>query len=436
MMVVRNYSKPTTSVPTPGLWRRFVRRPQQMWLRKAIFQIHLWTGILMGLYIIAIGISGSILVFKEELFPRPRIDVGTVDTRACTPESLAAVVRNVELAYPDKEVYLTACPSVFNPLYLTTVRAKPKSPATKAGAATGAAASDTEWRVIREPLAVYSHPHTAAVLGAADREGSWVSWMEDLHVNLLMGREGRWWNGVGAAILLALTLTGLVLWWPGIRSWKRGFLVSFRHSWKRINFDLHNVTGFWTILFTLTWALTGMYFTWPKLFTEPVRMISPIVTANYPAEEIKRISQRPITPPAPLDVNAVLRRAQQLSPDGALEGYFYGGGKRPVFTVYMARGDMGDYANTDFLYFDQHTGEHLLTWHRGKNQTLGDWLIWLVVPLHFGTSWGLAVQWLWFLFGLVLPFLTITGFLMYWNRYLSKRWRALRNASPTPTDPR
>ena len=187
-MVVRNYSNPTTSVPTPGLWRRFVRRPQQMWLRKAIFQIHLWTGILVGLYIIAIGISGSILVFKEELFPRPRIDVGTVDTRACTPESLAAVVHNVELAYPDKEVYLTACPSVFNPLYLTTVRAKPKSPATKAGAATGVAASDTEWRVIREPLAVYSHPHTAAVLGAADREGSWVSWMEDLHVNLLMGR--------------------------------------------------------------------------------------------------------------------------------------------------------------------------------------------------------------------------------------------------------
>ena len=57
-MVVRNYSKPVKPVPPPGLWRRFVQRPQQVWLRKALFQIHLWTGILVGLYIIAIGISG------------------------------------------------------------------------------------------------------------------------------------------------------------------------------------------------------------------------------------------------------------------------------------------------------------------------------------------------------------------------------------------
>src|SRR5690606_6687286 len=144
-MVIRNYVKATKSGPPHTLWRRIVERPQQVWLRKALFQIHLWTGILVGLYIIAIGISGSILVFKEELFPRPRIDVGAIDTRACTPESLEAVVRNVSVAYPDKEVYLTACPSVFNPLYVTTVKAKPKGPP-----------SDSEWRAIREPLAVYS----------------------------------------------------------------------------------------------------------------------------------------------------------------------------------------------------------------------------------------------------------------------------------------
>lgn len=417
-MLLQEEPRTVKSNPPPSLWRRIVERPQQVWLRKAFFQIHLWAGIIVGLYVIAIGISGSILVFKEELFPRPHVDVGSVDTRACTPEKLEAVVNNVLRAYPDKEAFLTACPSDFNPLFVTTVREKPK----------GKPASGPPLRVNREELAVYSHPHTAAVLGTADREGSWVAWMEDFHFNLVAGRTGRLWNGIGAAVLLALTLSGLVLWWPGIRSWKRAFLLDFRKSWKRINFDLHNVAGFWTILFTLTWALTGMYFTWPKLFTEPIRQISPIVTATYPSEEMRRVAQRPVTPPAELDVSAVLRRSQQLSPDGALEGYFYGGGRRPVFTVYMARGRMGDYSNTDFLYFDQHTGEHLFTWHRGKNQTLGDWLVWLVAPLHFGTSWGPVVQWLWFLFGLVLPLLTITGFLMYWNRYLCKRWKALRSA--------
>jgi uncharacterized iron-regulated membrane protein len=126
-------------------------------------------------------------------------------------------------------------------------------------------------------------------------------------------------------------------------------------------------------------------------------------------------------PAAPLDVLKVLNESRRLSPDGYLEGYFYGSGPKPVFTVYMARGRMGDYANTDFIYFDQRSGKHLYTWHRGKNQTAGDWTVWLVAPLHFGTSWGPVVKWAWFALGLVLPLLTITGFIMYWNRYLRRK---------------
>lgn len=42
---------------------------------------------------------------------------------------------------------------------------------------------------------------------------------------------------------------------------------------------------------------------------------------------------------------------------------------------------------------------------------------------------GLAVKWLWFVLGLVLPLLTITGFIMYWNRYLGPRFRSLRTQS-------
>lgn len=403
-----------------GMLRRFIERPQQVWLRKAFFQIHLWAGIIVGLYVIAIGISGSILVFKEELFPRPDVDVGAVDTRACTPESLERVVKNVEAAHPGKEAFLTACPSEANPLYLITIRepikVKPGDGPSRRGAP-------------REQLAVYAHPHTGEVVGTANREESWVNWMEEFHFNLLAGRTGRLWNGIGSAILLALLITGLVLWWPGIKSWTRGFLLDFSKSWKRINWDLHNVAGFWSILFTLTWALTGMYFTWPKLFEVPIQKISPIVTAKYPAEEMRRIGQRPAVEKQPLDVNAVLHKAQALSPEGYLEGYFYGGGKKPIFTVYMARGRMGDYATTDFIYFDQNNGEHLYTWNRGQNQTLGDWLFWLIIPLHFGTSWGPVVKWIWFTVGLALPLLTITGFIMYWNRYLVKKWRALRKPS-------
>lgn len=414
-MPVQTDAPATAVAAKKSLRQRVLRQPQQLWIRKAMFQIHLWTGIIVGLYIVAIGISGSILVFKEELMPRPDVRVPAVDLRSCTPEKLVSVVERVQKTYPDKDAFLTACPQEANPLYLTTIREKIKHP----GRPTGPGEH-------RDQLAVYSHPVTGEVIGSANREESWVSWMEELHVNILLGRSGRLWNGIGAATLLALVISGIAIWWPGVQKWKRALVLDLRCGWKRINWDLHNVTGFWTVAFTLMWALTGMYFTWPWLFTTPIGKVSAIVTASYPAAEMRKLAQRPLRPEAPLDVLAVLKKSQQISPDGSLEGYFYGSGPKPIFTVYMARGRMGDYSSTDFIYFDQRSGEHLYTWHRGRNQTLGDWLVWLVAPLHFGTSWGLAVKWLWFVLGLVLPLLTITGFIMYWNRYLGRRFRSLR----------
>ena len=57
-----------------ALW---LRRPKSVWLRKALFQIHLWTGIALGLYVFVISITGSAIVFRNELYnslwPGPRI---------------------------------------------------------------------------------------------------------------------------------------------------------------------------------------------------------------------------------------------------------------------------------------------------------------------------------------------------------------------------
>src|SRR5580698_3616774 len=60
--------------------KQFVRRPQNVWLRKAIFQIHLWTGIASGIYIVAISVSGSALFFRSivnEATPGRKIVAGS-----------------------------------------------------------------------------------------------------------------------------------------------------------------------------------------------------------------------------------------------------------------------------------------------------------------------------------------------------------------------
>src|SRR5580704_3651982 len=49
-------------------WERWLRRPRSLWLRKALFQVHLWTGVALGLYVFVISVSGSAIVFRNELY--------------------------------------------------------------------------------------------------------------------------------------------------------------------------------------------------------------------------------------------------------------------------------------------------------------------------------------------------------------------------------
>src|ERR1700730_12866348 len=63
------------------VWQRWVRQPQKIWLRRALFQVHLWSGILVGLYILMIAVTGSVLVYRNELYraatPPPIIPKGS-----------------------------------------------------------------------------------------------------------------------------------------------------------------------------------------------------------------------------------------------------------------------------------------------------------------------------------------------------------------------
>src|SRR5579872_4755078 len=65
-------------------WERWVRQPQTVWLRKATFQLHLWSGIAFGLYVFFISVTGSVLVYRNELFratSRPPVTVAESGAR-------------------------------------------------------------------------------------------------------------------------------------------------------------------------------------------------------------------------------------------------------------------------------------------------------------------------------------------------------------------
>jgi uncharacterized iron-regulated membrane protein len=119
-------------------------------------------------------------------------------------------------------------------------------------------------------------PYTGADLGDAEPRATFLfEKVAQFHDNLLGDREGRTINGIGGVILTAMSLTGMVIWWPGIRNLRRGLTVRLTKNWRRLNWDLHSVLGFWSFGLVFMWALTSVYMVFPDPFLDVVDFLQP-----------------------------------------------------------------------------------------------------------------------------------------------------------------
>jgi uncharacterized iron-regulated membrane protein len=384
-----------------SLLGRFYRRPRQLPARRFNFQVHVWAGTIVALYMILMGVTGSVLVFREELEARSgrrpwqRIQLNPPFADPAT------VVRNLRTAFPRGRVISLLGPTDAEPTFVAVVQS-------------------------RSRIKVACDAATGHVLGEFPKGAAWLRVVDELHASLLAQRTGRVLNGIGAAVLLLMCATGLVNWWPGVQNWRRGLKVDFRRRWRRINFDLHGAAGFWTIPILAFWGVSGIYFAWTGQVTRLVNRISPLVSSKPPV-----ITVQPVGDVAEPDLDDLIRQARIVDPGAAWKGIAFPSGRRAPLEILMQRGKGTSREYEDTVYFDPYSGEHLATWKYGVNRSLGDWFIWAQVPVHFGTSWGLAFKIIWALAGLVLPLLAVTGLVMYWNRILRRKWAGLRNGGMT-----
>ncbi len=386
--------------------RNYVKQPQQLWLRRAMFQIHLWVGLFLVVYSVLIGVSGSILVFRQEFLRWGGLNpnYGTIEPTG--PQlSFAEAAAVLKEKYPKGRIGLLYPPRRDHPVYFANVS------------------------VDRQPRAMGVHPYTGEIVLDEQPKDNWVLFFARMHFTLLLGREGAVLNGIGSFLLVARCVSGIFIWWPGIKQWVRAFVVDFRKNWKRVNWDLHNVVGFWTLLFMLMWGVTGVYLIWPQEFIKAVHAVSPVTLA---AARSARYQAEPNPSGAMQDLNAIVSTVATSQPGKHIGAIAFPARDRAPLTFYMVDDGKETLAGADHVFYDPGTGKFLGLANRSKPQTVGDWFIWLQAPLHYGTQWGLAVKIIWFVIGLALPLLAVTGLLMYWNRYLSKKWKKLRALAARP----
>jgi len=221
---------------------RWLRYPQSVWLRKAFFQVHLWTGLILAVYVLVMSVTGTILIYRREL------------SRAFSTQPHIVAVSGPRMTADEiKQAALRSHPG-FNVVRIFQPR-RPDQPA------------EVWLERGQKKLQRLIDPYSGADLGNSLQFGfRAVLWLVDLHDNLLSGKTGHVLNGIAGACVTLLCLSGFVVWWPGIDRWRRSLLIDWRASGNRLNWSLHSALGFWSLLFILMWGVSGVYLAWPAPF--------------------------------------------------------------------------------------------------------------------------------------------------------------------------
>jgi uncharacterized iron-regulated membrane protein len=214
----------------------------------------LWSGIAVGLYLLLISVTGSLLVFRIELhnmFNHPPVQVVATGERMTDDQLKAAALRTfpgyaVSHVWPQKD--LTRPVEIW-----------------------------LEKERVPGSLHRIFDPYTGNYLGYPDPAMvRFIVWLASLHDELLNGEKGRDVNGIGAISLTVLCVTGMIIWWPGIANWRRSLTFDLKQNWKLFNWHLHSAVGFWTFLLVFMWAVSGIYLAFPNPFQNVVDHFQPL----------------------------------------------------------------------------------------------------------------------------------------------------------------
>src|SRR5438093_8491033 len=177
-------------------------------VRRSLLTLHQWIGIFAAMFLIVAGVTGSALVFEAEIDRALNPATSYVTPRERTMP-LETLIARAAVAAPTDVV--------------TGIRI-----AEKPGIADELLLESGQFATI--------DPYTGTVLGVRDRNTSFARQLHLLHTSLLADDFGARVVAWMCVAMLFLALSGVYLWWP-----RRIFAVHKASSWKRTNFDLHNI---------------------------------------------------------------------------------------------------------------------------------------------------------------------------------------------------
>lgn len=362
---------------------------------KLIRKIHFWLGITTGPIVFIVALTGCIYAFQEEIQDANQafrfIDPKS-NTSPLPPSQLKTIA---QAALPGKHLHAI--------LYDRKDRA----------------AQAIFFAPEQYYFKIYLHPTTGKIQKIHDVQNSFFAWVLDGHFYLwLPPAIGQPVIASSTLIFLLLIISGLYLWWPRNKNNKRQrFSIKWKAKWRRRNYDLHSVMGFYVLIFAFVFATTGLIwgFSW---FKESVYFAfsGGKQTVDYyePTSEIPK--EQLLSPVQPVD-QIWYKMLQEYPSADQIEIHLPE--TKTAGIAANANPDATTYWKIDYRYFDQYSLKEKKVshqWGRFTQASVADKMLRMNYDLHVGAIAGITGKILAFGISLIIASLPISGFLIWFGR--------------------
>ncbi len=364
--------------------------------KKFTRQLHLYLGLASGLIVFIEAITGCLWVFQEEITQiiEGERSVKIENKPFISPEQAREIAMEV---FPDNHIHGVIYKHSSDPLEIVFYQPEPEF-----------------------YQSIFLNPYSGEILEIKNQRAGFFWFVLKGHLYLWLPKNiGSFLTSYGTMVFVILLITGIILWWPkNKKGQKQRFKFMWKPTtrWRRRNFDLHSVVGFYISTFSLIIAFSGliMAFDWIYFVTYKTwggdklpQFIIPVNNAEKPSADFE----------TPVFNELFPKLIQEYPEYENFELHYPATDSSSIYVEISTQS--GVYYNSDYRFYDQNTLEEIETpgiYGKYANASIADKVIRMNYDIHVGAIGGFLGKILAFLISLIAASLPVTGFLLWWGR--------------------
>jgi len=367
--------------------------------KKIIFQLHKILGLITGIIVFIVAITGCCWTFREEI-EGLYDDYKTVSIQEGNVITVTKAKEIAQEVFPENTVHGTVYKKQNDAIEVIFYDAEPEF-----------------------YQSIFLNPYSGKIIQVDNHLTGFFAFILKGHMRVWLPKKiGEQVVGASILIFILIIISGFILWIPKKKkNLKQRLKFDWKKTtkWKRKNFDLHTVTGFYICSLAFIIAFTGSFMSYDWLKYAVYKSTGGQRTVFFEIP-LNKDSIAIASNTKPIDL--LIPRLQKEDPNA--DGFELHYPESPESSIYVeVSKSKGLFYDSDFRFFDQNSLKEIETeaiYGKYENATIPDKILRMNYDIHIGAIGGITGKIIAFIVSLLTASLPVTGVLLWYGRKYKK----------------